>query len=72
MKHANATTAVLTIKEYGGNLILSMSDDGQNTNKGSHTGMGLSNLRSRVKNFNGNVMIRDEDGFEVYLEIPIV
>lgn len=71
LKHSNANTAVLTLKEYDGNLILSLSDDGSQINKNSHAGMGLLNIKERVSTFKGKVVIRDEDGFEVFIEIPL-
>lgn len=71
MKHSNADTAILTLKEYNSNLILSLSDNGSLITKNTDSGMGLINIKERVSQFNGKVLIRDEDGFEVFIEIPL-
>ncbi|WP_341225858.1 hypothetical protein [uncultured Arcticibacterium sp.] len=71
MKHSNATMAILSLKEYNANLIISMTDNGSQPKDNTRSGIGLLNMKERVKNFKGSVIIRDEEGFEVFIEIPL-
>lgn len=70
LKHSNAETAVLTMKEFNKSIIMVMSDNGSKRalKKG---GIGLKSLKDRLAVVNGKTVIRDEDGFEVYIEVPL-
>ncbi|MEZ4855022.1 MAG: ATP-binding protein [Gelidibacter sp.] len=72
-KHANATLIKISIQLKNDVICLAITDDGKgfDMNK-SKKGIGLKNINSRVKEFNGNVKFDSEPnkGTTIKIEIP--
>jgi PAS domain S-box-containing protein len=75
IKHAQADNIFINFKEVGNQLIIDYRDDGKgfNTNKTDLTGLGLKNIRDRVKSLNGNIVFssKEGEGTEVHLKIDV-
>ncbi|UKM65948.2 tetratricopeptide repeat protein [Flavobacteriaceae bacterium GSB9] len=73
-KHANATHVNISFKLKNNVLCLSISDDGSgfDVNK-AKSGIGLKNIKSRIKDINGTIKITSEieEGTTVIIEAPI-
>lgn len=63
LKHARATTVNINIKDSGDKLFISISDDGIgfDTSK-KRSGIGLTNIKSRVELYNGTMQLNSEIG----------
>ncbi len=78
LKHADARTVNLEISEDDSSLILKYKDDGKGFAPGKHSvynnpqGMGLENIRSRIKSLNGDYFLNSDPGkgFSVYIRVP--
>lgn len=76
-KHAKAAHIDVELQEIGQVLHLSYLDDGYGFNMDQDfkfsTGMGLENIRSRIKSLNGILQINSspEEGFAMYAQFPI-
>jgi signal transduction histidine kinase len=81
IKHSNATRVQVSILEHPALYQLVVADNGTNmspelseTLAHSHSpasaGIGIRNIGVRVRKLNGNVHIRTEKGFELFVSIP--
>ncbi len=82
MKHSNATKVVVALREHPAMYQLIITDNGtMDINKKEvlnkiiqnqlyHDGMGLQNITDRVKNFQGNININLNNGFQIFVTIP--
>lgn len=70
MKHSNATSAAVMLREHPAFRQIVISDNG--TVSGYHTdeGMGLSGMEERVRALGGQFRISIESGFEIFISIP--
>lgn len=83
MKHSDATKANITIREHPALYQLIIRDNGsigeqkksqisQHLDTSDYReGMGLRNIADRVKNFKGNLNITMDDGFKIFITIPV-
>ena len=77
LKHANAKTILLKLIHKENNLFLHYADDGTgfNINKilSKNTGMGLSNIISRIKSLNGDINMNSSNnkGYSVKMRITL-
>ncbi|PKP32141.1 MAG: hypothetical protein CVT99_06645 [Bacteroidetes bacterium HGW-Bacteroidetes-16] len=75
MKHAGATHISLTITSGDRMLYITYSDNGKgfNTEVKNHGGMGLYNIRQRMKSFGGSVVIESaqNEGTKTMMALPI-
>jgi signal transduction histidine kinase len=77
IKHSKATTITLKMFTDEQTLYIAVSDNGVGINpgnspsKGTGNGMGLGNIRSRVKKFNGKLSIESNNGAHINIEIPL-
>ncbi len=75
-RHSNATSASITVVEHPGFYQFIVQDNGtvpdtQHTEHGeSMPGIGLENIRARVDALKGNLQIRTDGGFRLYITIP--
>lgn len=83
-RHSNATQASLTIIEHPGFYQFALHDNGtkipelpclapeisKTSSELTSSGIGLSNIRARVKAFGGHLNINWKDGFRIYITIP--
>jgi signal transduction histidine kinase len=70
MKHSNATHAYITFREHPGFYQLIIKDNGIVKSWNKENGLGLNNMIERVNSFNGNINIKAENGFEIFISIP--
>lgn len=77
-KHSNADKASITALEHPGFYQFIIRDNGTDLppfsqdpeGSENHGGIGLSNIRSRVKALNGNIQIQTHSGFCIYITVP--
>lgn len=68
MRHSNATKVTIALKEHPAIYQLVIKDNG--TVKSFGKGIGLTNMTDRVNAFNGNINIKTDNGFEIFISIP--
>ena len=68
-RHSDATQISIRILEHPALIQLQIDDNG--TGKGiiSEAGIGLANMRDRVEQLNGRILIKYEDGFHIFISI---
>ncbi len=74
-KHAQATSVTIKLTQQGQDTILTIQDDGIGFDtEALRTGIGLNNIISRVKAFEGNVQIhsKPEEGCMLIISLPIL
>lgn len=76
-RHSNGNVIQLTIHEHPGFVSMAVQDNGyvsDSTKKmlemNEDTGIGLTNIRNRVEELNGNVLISGDAGFKIFVTIP--
>lgn len=70
VKHSNATQVTIIVREHPGLYQLLISDNGTST-KGSLTGgIGLENMKERVTNLQGMIVISTDQGFRIFISVP--
>ena len=83
-RHSNATQASLTLIEHPGFYQFTLHDNGtkisgtacpapeisKTSAEIASSGIGLSNIRARVKAFGGHLNIDWKEGFRIYITIP--
>lgn len=79
MRHSNASSVTLLLREHPGLYQFCMEDNGTgnsgnfstiNRTETASNGMGLSNIRDRVKTLGGTVQITSGQGFRIFITIP--
>ncbi|KQY54566.1 MULTISPECIES: sensor histidine kinase [unclassified Nocardioides] len=70
-RHAEAATVELSLAQVGGDVVLTVADDGRGIRSGA-TGTGLRGMRERASLVHGNLAVerRDGGGTVVRLEVP--
>lgn len=74
VKHAQARNAIVQLIHYDHTLGITVEDDGNGFDTGKPTeGIGLRNLRDRVRSLNGQITVdtRPGEGTTVYIELEI-
>jgi len=69
-KHSNADVIQLTMKEFTDLYQLSIRDNGTAYNNEHQNGMGLESMKERVEAFNGNMNVKYQKGFHIFITIP--
>lgn len=81
MKHSNATRVVIIMREHPALYQLCIEDNGtpafpaakrtENSEAGGLIqGIGLANMRERVRNLKGTFQIMEQQGFKIFITIP--
>ena len=72
LKHSNADTVTLLLREHPGFYQLCMEDNGTVISKSTNIngGIGLENMQERVDALNGTLRIHTEKGFQIFITIP--
>ncbi len=70
IKHSNATTVSLIIREHPALYQLVIQDNGSNCSCNSENGIGLKNISDRVNAVGGNVNVSIDKGFRIFISIP--
>lgn len=69
IKHSNADRIEIVVREHPGFYQLLIQDNGVNLKLSDNEGMGLDNMKERVKALNGNIVITKENGFKIFVTI---
>lgn len=70
MKHSNATRVHIIVREHPGLYQLLIQDDGTKRASNSAQGIGLENMRERVSNLKGTILISNDNGFRIFISVP--
>lgn len=70
MRHSDATTAVLTVREQPGLYQLILQDNGSPKRHPGEGGMGLQSIAARAEGLNGHMHIDTGRGFRLFISIP--
>jgi signal transduction histidine kinase len=70
IRHSNATTVNITVREHPALYQLVVQDNGTTMGMSEKRGIGLTNISDRVDALNGNVNISTENGFRIFISIP--
>jgi len=69
IKHSNATHMTVLVQEHPGFYQLLLHDNGSDISINTGDGIGLTNMKDRVKSLNGNIKISSDDGFKILVTI---
>ncbi len=69
-KHSDATKVYVELSNRFRDCQLQIKDNGTKKISYTSTGMGLSNMSMRAEKLKGKLQFRNDDGFEVLLELP--
>ncbi len=69
LKHSNATQMTISMQEHPAFYQLLIYDNGTTANINHTDGIGLSNMKDRVKSLNGNIKITADQGFKILISI---
>ncbi len=70
IKHSNATHVFITVGEHPAFYQLIIRDNGNVKSSLSEEGLGLKNMTDRIHSLNGNINIKTEKGFEIFISVP--
>ncbi len=71
VKHSNADTIRISMKEYSSMYRLSIADNGTDIRiSAGNTGMGLDNMQARVASLKGTIRFATQNGFHIFVSIP--
>ena len=77
MKHSNATSVKILLREHPALYQLCIEDNGTEISPhafrlpdSSSSGIGLMNMKERVDSLNGTLQINTKDGFRIFITIP--
>ena len=69
-RHSKAKNLLILVREVNNNMYINIKDDGVGF-KEKKSGFGIAHIKERVRLLNGNVEYKDENGFEVEVNIPL-
>lgn len=69
-KHSNASSGRILVREHPGLYQLIIEDNGTVSKKPEASGLGLINMQDRVSALYGNIQIRTDKGFCIFITIP--
>lgn len=75
IKHAEASKIYLYIYKSGSNILIAYSDNGKGLDeKFEFSGLGLSGIKNRIENLNGNFSIdkSSDSGFSAIFKLPLI
>ena len=71
IKHSNATNALIIVREHPAIYQLIIEDNGTGNKMANNSdGIGLINMKERIKGLNGNINIKCSNGFKIFITIP--
>lgn len=70
IKHSNATSVILILREHPAFYQLIIHDNGMNGSYNSENGIGIKNITDRVAAVEGNVNVNTDKGFRIFISIP--
>ena len=69
LKHSNATKMHILLQEHPAFYQLLIQDNGTNNSKNLLDGIGIRNMKDRVKTLNGTIKISNQEGFKILISI---
>ncbi len=69
IKHSNATTIKIVVRELTSHYQLIIHDNGHNINPNFKNGIGLMSIEERIALYNGILTINTDDGFKIFISI---
>lgn len=69
LKHSNAAKMDILVREHPGFYQLQVQDNGTDIKLNPENGIGLANIKDRVKSLNGNLKISTGSGFKILISI---
>ena len=69
VKHSNADTITIILREHPGFYQMSIEDNGTPVNSTKDAGIGLTNMKERVEALHGVLRIQKENGFKIFISI---
>lgn len=69
LKHSNGSKIDIIMQEHPAFYQLLIHDNGTSSKVGLSEGIGLTNMRDRVKNLGGNIKISSDNGFKILVSI---
>jgi len=71
MKHSNASSVKILIREHPALYQLCFEDNGTDIHYDpAFSGIGLVNMKERVDSLNGTLQISTQNGFRIFITIP--
>ena len=70
MRHSDADMISVAVTEHPAFMQLIIDDNGKASNGSDGEGMGLSNMRERVKMLDGIINIINENGYRIFITVP--
>ena len=70
IKHSNATKVTILMREHPALYQLCIEDNGTVTTIKENSGIGLSNMKERIRSLNGTFQIIQKQGFKIFITIP--
>ncbi|MFW6022121.1 MAG: sensor histidine kinase [Halanaerobiaceae bacterium] len=70
IKHSNADSVRIIVREHPGFYQLIIHDNGTIINYEPDNGIGIKNIEERITTLNGNVNFDTENGFRIFISIP--
>ncbi|MDX1462260.1 MAG: histidine kinase [Marinirhabdus sp.] len=72
IRHSNAENVWLNIANTNGRGVISIRDDGSCFAAKKSTGLGTSNMKLRAKEIGATIDFRQENGYEIKIELPFM
>lgn len=69
VKHSNADTITIILREHPAFYQMSIEDNGTQVNRNKDAGIGLTNMKERVEALHGILRIQNENGFKIFISI---
>jgi signal transduction histidine kinase len=71
-KHSNATQVTVTVREHPALYQLDIRDNGRNAVyiPESAGGIGITNMKSRIADLNGRILVTSDNGFHIFISVP--
>ena len=71
IKHSQANKVHIEILEHENYLMINISDNGKGLNNKNYSGIGLENIKTRVSNLKGTILLKSNDGLSIEIKIPL-
>jgi len=71
LKHSDGTHVEIQFLKQKNHLYMKIQDNGSPTEKKDGPGLGLSNMRMRAEQINGQLEVSHEEGWSVILKVPL-
>lgn len=70
MKHSNASSVHIIMREHPALYQLLIEDNGNPEKSLTSSGIGLINMKDRIRSLNGNIQFNNDHGFRIFITVP--